>query len=77
MSWSDVNNERREKIENDMIKLAKKIKNNYDKERVSLRCKVVFYLMRMAQKKDRGSGTKDNQYWLEKGWLDDKRPWKK
>ena len=33
--------------------------------------------MRMAQKKDRGSGTKDNQYWLEKGWLDDKRPWKK
>ena len=77
MSWSDVNNERREKIENDMIKLAKKIKNNYDKERVSLRCKVVFYLMRMAQKKDSESGTKDNQYWLEKGWLDDKRPWKK
>ena len=30
-----------------------KIKNNYGKERVSLRCKVVFYLMRMAQKKDR------------------------
>lgn len=77
MSWSDVNNERREKIENDMIKLAKKIKNNYGKERVSLRCKVVFYLMRMSQKKDMESGTKDNEYWIEKGWLDDKRPWKK
>ncbi|WP_455538926.1 flavodoxin family protein [Terrisporobacter sp.] len=77
MSWPDISDKNKEKIENDMSKLANQINNAHKKERVSLRCKFIFYLMRMAQQKDKESCSKDNEYWQEKGWLDDKRPWRK
>ena len=36
----------------------------------------MFTMMRMMQIKDWGSGESEKEYWMEKGWLDKKRPWK-
>jgi hypothetical protein len=47
------------------------------KEKVSLKSKAIFYLMRKAQQNGASSCEKDSDYWRDKGWLDKKRPWKR
>ena len=76
MTWNDINEERRKKLDDDMNKLAIKIKANGCKGKVSLKTKIMFYLMRLSKKKGVESGKKDKEYWEKKGWLEDKRPWK-
>lgn len=77
MSWEDISEERKSKINDDMNKMAIKIKSNEGKRKVYLRNKIMFYMMRMYQLKNTEVTSKDNEYWREKGWLEDKRPWKK
>lgn len=76
MSWKDISEEKKVKIESDMNNLAMKIKNHEKDNRVSIRSKMMFNMMRMNQLKNMESCSKDKEYWKEKGWLDDKRPWK-
>lgn len=77
MSWNDISEERKVKIHSDMNRMATKIKSHDGKAKVSLRSKIMFYIMRMMQTKNMEASLKDKEYWRDKGWLEDKRPWKK
>lgn len=73
MNWEQVSAQKKEKINKDMVKLAAIIKNK--KIHVGIKTKFMFSVMRMMQLKDMGSGKSDKDYWQQKGWLSDKRPW--
>ncbi|MGL4452622.1 MAG: flavodoxin family protein [Sarcina sp.] len=75
-SWKEVTEERKDKIKKDVLALSKKIEANSKKKIVpSIKLKNFFNICRMLHK--RGNFTKsDTDYWREKGWLDNKRPWK-
>ena len=72
VSWDGVTQKKKSQIENATDNLAKKILNR--KVKPSLRTKLFFNIMRLVQKN--GWNPVDQQYWQEKGWLEDKRPWK-
>ena len=75
MNWAGVNEKKKQKIERDTAKMAEKIRK---KTRVmpGLKTKGLFYLMRMMQKANFGSGETERLYWEKNGWLDKARPWK-
>lgn len=74
MSWEQVSDQKKEKINSDITKLAKKIQNA--KAHVGIKTKFMFGIMRMMQIKNWGSSASEKEYWNEKGWLDKNRPWK-
>lgn len=71
--WDDTSDKIKEKIKEDILKLSKKINNK--KAKTSLKMKIVFYFMTKMQKSN-NYNPKDRDYWEEKGWLDDNKPWK-
>ncbi|MCH5270037.1 MAG: NAD(P)H-dependent oxidoreductase [Lachnospiraceae bacterium] len=74
MSWEQVSQEKKEKINADMVKLAGAIqKANIH---VGIKTKFMFNIMRMMQIKGWGSGESEKEYWEKNGWLDKRRPWK-
>jgi len=74
MSWSQVTDKKKNKINADMTKLARVLLKQ--KPYVGVKTKMMFYIMRMMQIKNLGSAESEKRYWQEKGWLDKKRPWK-
>ncbi len=62
------------RIEKGTDKVAKKIKKNNGKVKPGLKTKGFFSIMRMIEKN--GYNPADVEYWKEKGWLSNKRPWK-
>lgn len=74
VTYSDISDKKKLKIENETSKLANKIKRNASKKITSLKTELLFFVMRAMQKK--GWNEFDNKYWKEKGWLDGKKPWK-
>lgn len=76
MSWDGVSEKKKEKIATDVAKIAKKLSN--EKEiRVGIKTKFMFFMMRMMQKGNMGSGPTERLYWENEGWLGKDRPWKK
>ena len=74
MNWEQVSDEKKETIDKDIAKLARKI--SAEKQvRVGMKTKLMFNMMRMMQIKDWGSSPVEKEYWKEKGWLDKERPW--
>ena len=74
MSWEQVSQEKKEKINADIAKLASTIqKANIH---VGIKTKFMFNIMRMMQIKGWGSGESEKEYWEKNGWLDKRRPWK-
>lgn len=73
MSWGEVKEEKKIKINQSMYKIATKIKSK--PARVSLKTKGLFYVMRMLHLKGWGV-PQDKTYWAELGWLNKNRPWK-
>lgn len=69
--WEDV--KKKEKIQKDIEALARKVEKA--RVHVGLKTKVVFRVMGMMMKGYDDSSA-DKQYWLEKGWLGNARPWK-
>lgn len=65
----------KKQVEKNTFALARKIKKNQGKVKPSLKTKVFFNIMRLMQK--RGWNEADINYWNEKGWTGNKRPWKK
>lgn len=63
-----------EKMEEETSSVAKKIKRNSGKVRVSLPIRFLFFAMHLAQRE--GFNEADKNYWHEKGWTGKKRPWK-
>lgn len=76
MSWEQVSDKKKERIKQDIEKLANKISNDR-KPHVGIKTRCVFGIMRMMQNKGMGSSPEEKEYWKINGWLDKKRPWNK
>ncbi len=76
MCWEQVSDKKKERIKQDIEKLANKIANNPN-PRVGTKTKFMFGIMRMMQNKGMGSSPEETEYWKINGWLDKKRPWNK
>ena len=78
--WDKIPINRRNKMIKKINKLAYKFKKiNYSKPaNTSISVKIKFAFCRMIQKQVRKNGTigVDNEYWFNKGWLGNSRPWK-
>lgn len=73
-SWEGVSEKKRNKIEKKLNSLTNKIKRREGKVTPTLKGRFMFFIMRMYHKND--WNPKDKEYWKEKGWLANKRPWK-
>ncbi len=76
VSWDNVSDKIKQKIEIKTLRLALKIRKRCGKARPGIATKTLFYVMRMMQRRG-GLNETDVSYWLEKGWLEKNRPWKK
>lgn len=76
MNWDGVSTKKKMKIEKRIKYLAKNFSSS-NSPKISIATKLLFYLMRGMQKSNWGSGAAEKQYWENKGWLADERPWKK
>lgn len=74
MRWDDVKN--KAKIEKQVEKTAAKIKKQLGKPQTNIKTKFLFNLMGLSQKKNDYNPT-DREYWVNHGWLDGKKPWKR
>ncbi len=74
LTWTEVSDKRRERIEKDMGRLAKKIKHKQGKVKPCIKTKAYFTFFRFLQQK--GLSEADTAYWKQKGWLAKNRPWK-
>ncbi len=75
VSWEDVEGSIKERILQDVDKLALKLNRETNQVVPSFQTKVLFYVLRRMHRK--GMNPVDQAYWREKGWLDKERPWKK
>lgn len=75
MDWDNVSKEKKDYIDQQLYRLMWKQKKNRKKGKPTRSCKWRFYLMRSLQKKHKSLDL-DYEYWLNKGWLGNKRPWK-
>lgn len=77
MSWEAVNAKKKKKIEIQLGKVAKKVQRtvkNSKENSPNIFTKMLFYLMKMAQKNNTWNIT-DRNHWKNNGWLDGKKPW--
>lgn len=75
VAWNGVDKKIKHRIEKKTDLLARKIKKNYGTVKPSIKTKVFFNIMRLAQKN--GWNEADTNYWHEKEWTGKKRPWQK
>ena len=73
-SWDTVSDKKRAKIDSKTTAIAGSIKARVGKVKPGFKTRFMFCIMRMMQKN--GWNELDMEYWRNKGWLDDKRPWK-
>lgn len=76
MSWEQVSDKKKDKIKQDIEKLARKISKT-QQPCVGFKTRFMFGIMRMMQNKGWGSSPEEKEYWEANGWLDKKRPWSK
>ncbi|MEE5994256.1 MAG: NAD(P)H-dependent oxidoreductase [Oscillospiraceae bacterium] len=72
-SWNRIKDDKKTKIEHDTTVLAGKIKRNYRHVKPSLKTKAFFQVAKMVISKDKNSP--DYQYWNQKGWFRNSKPW--
>ena len=72
--WNTVSEKKKRAVEKAVSGIARKIRHRAGKVKPGLKTKGFFLLMRMLQKN--GWNPRDVQHWKEKGWLENKRPWK-
>lgn len=75
VNWDGVTDSKKKKIEKDTSKIAAKVLKR-KRAKVGIKTKALFMMMRMMQKKGRGSGEAEKIYWEQNGWLGKERPWK-
>lgn len=79
--WNRLPEKKRKKLTSGIDRLARKFLNvDYTKPaHTKLITKIKFTLCRLIQKRvqKNGVGGLDNQYWMDNGWLEKNRPWKK
>lgn len=75
MNWDMVSSKRKEKIEKDTTRIAKKVSNG-KKPFVGIKTRFMFKVMAGMQSAGMGSSPIEKEYWEKNGWLGRKRPWK-
>lgn len=73
MHWDEVDEKKKRAIDRATSKIEKKILSAHGRVKPSIKTRVMFSLIRLFQK--RRLNETDAQYWEDKGWLGDKRPW--
>jgi len=76
VNWQGVSEKNRAKIEKAVRKLSPKIRKGVGKVTPSLKTKLLFYGVRLMQKR-MSFNPADSEYWQKQGWLGKARPWKK
>lgn len=71
--WNSVSPKKRNAIDVATTKIAQKIAARVGKIKPGPKTKGLFFIMRMMQRN--GFNPRDVEYWKQKGWLGDKRPW--
>lgn len=74
VDWDGVSQKKKAKIENETSKLSDKIRKNNGNVKPGLKLKITFAIMRLVQ--IHGWNPLDMEYWRDKGWTENKRPWK-
>lgn len=74
VDWNSISEKKKKAIDKATTSIAKKIKSRQGKVKPGLKTKAVFFGMHMMQKN--GYNERDMVYWKEKGWTENKRPWK-
>lgn len=74
MNWDMVNAKKKEKIERDTTRLAKKLSST-KRPSVGIKTRFMFKMMAGMQSAGMGSSPIEKEYWEENGWLGKKRPW--
>lgn len=74
-SFNGIDEKIKEKIEKRTAALARKIKSKNGKIKPGIKTKGFFSIMRIMHKN--GFTETDDKYWIEKGWTEKRRPWKK
>ena len=74
MSWDGVEKDIKDKIDKKVNEIMAKIVHEPEKVTPSLRARILFCLMRHMHRRALMQQI-DTDYWKEKGWLGDKRPW--
>lgn len=72
--WDLVDPAKKRRIQEDIRKIAAKIKGSGGRVRPSLKVKALFYAMRFMQKKFKFNPA-DVRHWEAQGWLGKERPW--
>lgn len=75
MNWDMVSAKNKEKIQKDVVRLAKKLSNG-KKPFVGIKIRFIFKMMGLMQSAGFGSSPIEKEYWEKNGWLGSKRPWK-
>lgn len=72
--WNSVSEKKLKLIDKKTSNIAGRIVNNYGKVKPGIKTKAFFFIMHIMQRN--GFNPKDVEYWKEKGWTGNKRPWK-
>ena len=73
-SWERVSSKKKQRIDKKLSSLAKKIAKKQGHAKPSIKTKAFFSIARQLMKS--GWNEADVSYWKEKGWTENKRPWK-
>ena len=74
-SWEQMSIASKQKAFHKLKLSAKHIRNRLGQGHVSIKTKLIFHVMRLMQKRNKGV-PEDKQYWEAMGWLAANRPWK-
>ena len=75
MNWESAKPKVKQKIENDMARLAKRLGKNTP-ARVGIKTRFLFFMMAGMQKANYSASPVEKEYWQNQGWLGKARPWK-
>lgn len=75
VDWNSVSDKKKQKIDKETSRIANRILKNSGNVVPGIKTKAFFFMMHLAQRK--GFNQYDVDYWREKGWTENKRPWYK
>lgn len=71
--WNSVSEKKKKVIEKSTSSIANKIKGNYGNVKPGIKTRGFFFIMHLMQRN--GFNPRDVEYWKNKGWTGNKRPW--
>ena len=74
VNWEGVSDKKKNAIDKKTTSIANKIKSRSNNVKPGLKTKAFFFMMHLMQKN--GFNPKDVEYWNNKGWTGNVRPWK-